>query len=123
MSAQPGAAPPVQDAAPLFAALGDATRFGLLARLASGGPDSIGRLGARLNAPLAARDRVSRQAITKHLEILSEAGLVTSERRGRERIWRIEARRLAEARRYLDLISRQWDDALGRLKRFVETPD
>jgi len=110
-----GAASQVRDAAPLFAALGDETRFGLLVRLASSGPGSIARLSARA--------QVSRQAITKHLEILNEAGLVTSARRGRERIWQIETDRLAEARRYLELISRQWDDALGRLKRFVEAPD
>ena len=115
MPAELGAASRVRDAAPLFAALGDATRFRLLARLASDGPGSITRLGARAS--------VSRQAITKHLEVLSEAGLVTSRRRGRERIWQIETRRLAEARRYLDLISRQWDDALARLKRFVEAPE
>lgn len=115
MPAELGAASRVRDAAPLFAALGDETRFRLLARLASDGPGSIARLGAR--AP------VSRQAITKHLEILSDAGLVTSRRRGRERIWQIETSRLVEARRYLDLISRHWDDALDRLKRFVEAPE
>lgn len=101
-----------RDAAPLFAALGDATRFRLLVRLANGGPGSIARLSAR--------SQVSRQAITKHLEVLSAAGLVRSDRRGRERIWEIEPRRLEEARRHLDLIARQWDDALDRLKRFVE---
>jgi len=102
-------------AAPLFAALGDETRLSLVARLSSGGPGSITRLAAGSN--------VSRQAITKHLEVLSKAGLVTSRRRGRERIWQIETRRLAEARGYLDVISRQWDDALDRLKRFVEAPE
>src|SRR5262245_10678365 len=107
------AEPQVRDAAPLFAALGDETRFRLLMRLAASGPGSIARLSARSS--------VSRQAITKHLEVLSGAGLVRSDRRGRERIWRLEPRRLAEASAHLDLISRQWDDALGRLKRFVES--
>lgn len=106
------AASRARDAAPLFAALGDATRYRLLLRLASGGPGSIARLSVR--------SHVSRQAITKHLEVLSGAGLVRSDRRGRERIWELEPHRLQEARTYLDAISRQWDDALDRLKRFVE---
>jgi DNA-binding transcriptional ArsR family regulator len=102
----------VRDAAPLFAALGDETRLRLLVRLSSGGPGSIARLRAR--------SPVSRQAITKHLEVLSEAGLVRSSRRGRERIWELEPKRLADAHEYLDRISQQWDDALDRLKEFVE---
>src|SRR4051812_9403033 len=104
--------PRVRDAAPLFAALGDETRLRLLGRLSSGGPGSIARLSAR--------SRVSRQAITKHLEVLSEAGLVRSRRQGRERIWELEPRRLAAAHEYLEQISHQWDDALERLKHFVE---
>jgi DNA-binding transcriptional ArsR family regulator len=63
---------------------------------------------------------VTRQAITKHLEVMREAGLVRNSRRGRERIWRLEQRRLKEARRCLEVISKQWDDALRRLKKFVE---
>jgi DNA-binding transcriptional ArsR family regulator len=102
----------VRDAAPLFAALGDETRLRLLVRLSSGGPRSIARLSAKSS--------VSRQAITKHLEVLSEAGLVRSTRLGRERIWELEPRRLADAHAYLERISRQWDDALARLKQFVE---
>ena len=102
-------------AATLFGALGDETRLRLLARLSSGGPASIARLSERAH--------VTRQAITKHLEILAEAGLVRDDWRGRERVWRLEQRRLAEARAYLDFVSRQWDDALDRLKRFVEAPE
>jgi DNA-binding transcriptional ArsR family regulator len=101
-----------RDAAPLFAALGDETRFRLLVRLSAGGPGSI--------ASLHAKSRVTRQAITKHLVVLSEAGLVRSSRRGRERIWELEPKRFADAHQYLDQISRQWDDALERLRRFVE---
>ena len=102
----------VRDAAPLFAALGDETRLRLLVRLSSGGPGSIARLSAK--------SKVSRQAITKHLEVLSEAGLVRGNRRGREHIWELEPKRLGDAHEYLDRISRQWDEALGRLKSFVE---
>ena len=64
--------------------------------------------------------RGPRQAITKHLEVLSGAGLVRGSRRGRERIWELEPKRLADAHAYLDRISRQWDEALDRLRSFVE---
>jgi DNA-binding transcriptional ArsR family regulator len=63
---------------------------------------------------------VSRQAITKHLEILADAGLVRSSRQGRERIWEVSPDRLADAHDYLNRISEQWDDAIDRLKAFVE---
>lgn len=115
MSAKPRRAlapPALAGAAPLFAALGDDTRLALVLRLGSSGPHSI--------AQLAAQSPYTRQAITKHLEVLSAAGLVRSDRRGRERIWNVEADRLDAARRYLDQVSMQWDEALGRLKQFVE---
>src|SRR5918994_448898 len=92
----------VRDAAPLFAALGDATRLRLLLRLSASGPESIARLSEK--------SVVSRQAITKHLEVLAKAGLVRGSRRGRERIWQLEPARLSDARDYLEGISRQWDD-------------
>jgi DNA-binding transcriptional ArsR family regulator len=102
----------VRDAAPLFAALGDETRLGMLLRLASGGPASIAQLGAKA--------KVSRQALTKHVDVLAEAGLVRTTRSGRERICELEPARLAAAHDYLDQISQQWDDALERLRAFVE---
>ena len=71
-------------------------------------------------ARLTAGCRVTRQAVTKHLRILESAGLVRSKRRGRERLWRLKAQRVQEARRYLDLISTQWDEALARLRDLVE---
>ncbi len=102
----------VTHAAPLFAALGDRTRLALVMRLGATGPLSI--------AQLAAGSAVTRQAITKHLQVLDDAGLVRSAWHGRERIWQVEADRLDEARRFLDQVSCQWDDALGRLRTFVE---
>ena len=104
--------PPVRDAAPLFAALGDETRLRLLVRLSSGGPGSITQLSTKSD--------VSRQAITKHLRVLADAGLVRSSRRGRERVWDLEPKRLVDAHDYLERISRQWDQALQRLRQFVE---
>jgi DNA-binding transcriptional ArsR family regulator len=102
----------LRDAAPLFAALGDETRLRLINRLSSGGPGSITYLSAKSD--------VSRQAITKHLRVLADAGLVRSTRKGREQVWDLEPKRLADAHEYLDKISQQWDDALDRLKNFVE---
>lgn len=64
--------------------------------------------------------RVTRQAITKHLGVMKTAGLVRDARHGRERVWHLERDRLRDARHFLDMISAQWDDALGRLRAFVE---
>ncbi len=99
--------------APVFAALGDATRLQVVARLCADGPLSIARL--------AEGSRVSRQAVTKHLRVLAGAGLVTVTRHGRESRWHLAPAGLAEARRLLDVISRQWDAAIDRLRAFVET--
>jgi DNA-binding transcriptional ArsR family regulator len=98
--------------APVFAALGDENRLRLLTRLSSGEPMSISRLTAGSG--------ITRQGVTKHLRVLAGAGLVRSSRRGKESLWRLERRRLEEARRSLDLISRQWDESLSKLKLFVE---
>lgn len=98
--------------APVFAALGDETRLALLARLSTGVPCSI--------TELTAGGAMSRQAITKHLEVLEGAGLVRGEAQGRERRFELETARLAEARGYLDAVSAAWDSALGRLRDFVE---
>ena len=100
------------DAAPVFAALGDPTRLRLVSRLSGGGPLSISQLSEDAG--------VTRQAVTKHLQALSDAGLVRDSWHGRERIWQLEPRRLERARRYLDEISAQWDAALARLQAFVE---
>jgi DNA-binding transcriptional ArsR family regulator len=102
----------LESSAAVFAALGDDTRLWLVSRLCEGGPLSIARLAEGSN--------LTRQAITKHLTVLGEAGLARSLREGRERLWELEPRRLEQARRYLDLVSKRWDDALGRLKALVE---
>src|ERR1700694_477754 len=102
----------VSRAAPVFAALGDETRLALVARLSSDGPLSITRLTAG--------SAVTRQAITKHLNVLATAGLVSDLRRGRERIWELEPEEMEEGRAYLEHVSKRWDEALDRLKQFVE---
>jgi DNA-binding transcriptional ArsR family regulator len=112
MSRSRSATTKLTEAAPVFAALGDATRLRLVARLSGDGPLSIARLSDDAG--------VTRQAVTKHLHALAGAGLVRDQRRGRERIWELEPRRLERARRCLDQISDQWDAALARLAAFVE---
>ena len=102
----------LRDAAPLFAALGDPTRLGLVALLSAGGPASI--------ADLSASVEVSRQAVTKHLQVLEGAGLVHGFRDGRQHIWELEPERLADAHEFLDRIGAEWDAALERLERFLD---
>jgi DNA-binding transcriptional ArsR family regulator len=98
--------------APIFAALGDRTRLSLLARLADGQPRSI--------AVLSADTRLTRQAVTKHLQVLARAGLVLSSRVGRESRFGLRPEPIAEARSYLDMVSMRWDEALARLRSVVE---
>ena len=69
---------------------------------------------------LAAGSDVTRQAVTKHLRRMETAGLVRAARRGRESVWELQPDSLEDARRYLNIISRQWDAALSRLKKLVE---
>jgi DNA-binding transcriptional ArsR family regulator len=104
--------PSAPDPAPIFAALGDRTRLALLGKLADGQARSISALS--LDTAL------TRQAITKHLHVLQDAGLVASLRVGRESRFAARRETIEEARAYLDRVSRQWDDTLGRLKAFVE---
>jgi len=98
--------------ASVFAALGDETRLRVVARLSEEGPMSLARLTE--GTP------ISRQAVTKHLRVLENAGLVRGSRAGRETIWELEAKRLAEAQRHLAVISNEWDSTIARLRRFVE---
>jgi len=102
----------VADAVPVFAALADSTRLRLLGRLSADGPLSITRLSEGTG--------VTRQAITRHLYTLGDAGLVRHARRGREQVWELDRKRLEKARRCLDQVSAQWDQAMDRLKAFVE---
>lgn len=98
--------------APVFAALGDETRLRILSKLSSGGPLSI--------TQLTDGEAVTRQAITKHLGVLEEAGLVRGARSGREVRWELDLAPLDTARSCLDQVSRRWDERLERLRRIVE---
>ncbi len=100
--------------ADVFFALGDDTRLAVMARLGAGVPLSATALsdGARM----------TRQAIAKHLRVLEGARLVTHERRGREVLYALAARRLEEARTFLDAVSAGWDHAIERLRGMVEEP-
>ena len=112
MSASALPAAETRRAAALFRALADETRLRLVARMAAAGPEPIVRLSAASS--------VSRQAITKHVRVLARTGLARGQRAGRERIWRLDPARLAEAHDWLERVSRQWDEALARLAAMVE---
>jgi DNA-binding transcriptional ArsR family regulator len=101
-----------KDYAPVFAALGDPTRLALVIRLSGGQPHSISQLteGSTL----------TRQAVTKHLRVLEGAGIVRCARSGRESHFALDPAPIDDARKYLDRVSELWDQALSRLRTFVE---
>ena len=98
--------------APVLAALGDETRLALVAKLSGGQPCSISQLtkGSKL----------TRQAITKHLRVLESVGIVHSVHAGRESLFEFDPTPVEEMREYFDFVSEQWDQALVRLKSFIE---
>ncbi len=100
------------NSARVFAALGDAQRLRVVARLSDEGPLSIVDLTDKAN--------ITRQAVTKHLLVLEDAGLVKCRREGRRSVWSLERKRLQKAQEQLHAISRQWDAAIERLRVFVE---
>ena len=106
------AVPAQSDPTPVFAALGDPTRLALLAKLSDGEPRSI--------SALSADSAITRQAVTKHLRVLEQAGLVRGKRVGRESRSVFRPDPVMEARRYLEAVSSQWDVTLERLRAFVE---
>src|ERR1700728_596356 len=100
--------------AAVFAALGDETRLSLLAKLCTGQQYSI--------AELTEGTKLTRQAVTKHLRVLERVRIVHRRREGRESLFSFDPQPVMEMKAYLELVSKQWDLALGRLKRFVEDP-
>jgi DNA-binding transcriptional ArsR family regulator len=101
-----------QARAPVFAALGDETRLSLVAKLCGGRPYSISQLTQD--------SKLTRQAITKHLRVLERVGIVHSVRTGRESLFELDPQPIEGIKEYLDSVSEQWDQALSRLKSFVE---
>ena len=97
----------IASAALLFAALGDPTRLMLLERLSAGGPASISTLADTFRS-------MTRQGVTKHLQVLAAAGIIDGSRQGREQVWTLNPQRLADGRRHLDLIAAGWDQARSR---------
>jgi DNA-binding transcriptional ArsR family regulator len=96
----------------VFAALGDETRLLLITKLCEGGRYSI--------AQLTQGTHVTRQAITKHLRVLEDAGIVHGVHKGRESLFEFDPEPMDELRAYLDRVSAEWDEGLRRLKEFVE---
>jgi DNA-binding transcriptional ArsR family regulator len=98
--------------APLFAALGDETRLSLLARLCRVTRQSISQL--------AEGTRLTRQAVTKHLQVLENVGLVKSVHKGRETLFEFDATPIETMTQYLELVSGQWGKKLADLENFLE---
>ena len=95
-----------------FSALGDETRLALMLKLCEQSPQSI--------TELTEESGITRQAVTRHLSVLEDAGLVRHTREGRQTLFEFEPKQIDEMREYLALVSRHWDMALARLKAFVE---
>jgi DNA-binding transcriptional ArsR family regulator len=97
----------------VFEALADPTRREVMRRLAEGGPATATELAGDLP--------VSRQAVAKHLATLAEAGLVTSDRQGRETLFSFTPEPLADAVTWMADVGAQWDDRLQALSQYLET--
>jgi DNA-binding transcriptional ArsR family regulator len=95
-----------------FAALGDPTRLSLIARLCRVAWQSISQL--------AEGTTLTRQAITKHLQVLEKVGLVRSVRKGRETLFEFDATPIETIEQYLSLVSGQWERKLSDLQTFLE---
>ncbi len=98
----------------VFDAIAHPTRRHLLGRLRAGGPANLGALAKGLP--------MSRQAVTKHLDVLTDAGLVRVRRSGRDRLHELDPSPLRELDDWLAPYAAEWDRRLERLKRHVEKP-
>ena len=93
----------------VFDALGDPTRRRVVVQL--------GSLGSATPTQLAQHLLISRQAISKHLDMLAEAGLVAFERHGRETIYRLTPERFTDAVGWIAQVGAEWDSRLAALRR------
>ena len=98
--------------APVFAALGCVARLELLSRLSDGRDHSITELTGGLD--------LTRQAVTKHLRVMEQAGIVDSRRVGRESLFTVRPGPITQARDYLTRVSDQWDESIARLRATLE---
>jgi DNA-binding transcriptional ArsR family regulator len=96
----------------VFIALADPTRRHLVAALAANGGATATGLAAELP--------ISRQAVAKHLATLSRAGLVSQSRRGRESLFELDTRPLADAAAWLTTVGAEWDTRLADLQKLLE---
>src|SRR5437762_13524893 len=94
----------LQACAAIFAALGQETRLSLVAKLSEGDRYSISQLTGG--------SKLTRQAVTRHLRVLEEAGLVHSTPSGRENLFELDTRPFKAIREFLDVVSYQWYQAL-----------
>jgi len=97
----------------VLAAMADPTRRRLLGVLAADGPATASTLADGLP--------ISRQAVAKHLAVLSRAGLVTSSKHGRDVRFAVRTGGLSEAADWLAGLAAEWDDRLAAIKRIAET--
>jgi DNA-binding transcriptional ArsR family regulator len=97
----------------VFSALADPTRRQVIRALSEQGPSTATGLAANLP--------VTRQAVTKHLSALADAGLVTSSRRGREKLYQISPRPLTDAVSWMADLGARWDGRLAALRDHVAT--
>ncbi len=102
----------LEQQAQIFAALGDSTRLSLVSKLIDGKPHSI--------SVLSEGTKITRQAVTRHLTVLENVGIVSKVKEGRESLYELDAKPLEDLREYLDVIAQQWDQALSGLKAFME---
>ena len=96
----------------VFAALADPSRRGILAALAAGGPATATDLAAQLP--------ITRQAIAKHLALLTDAGLVVAEQGERRRVrYRLDSGPMTVAQQFLAALARDWDGPLAALQEHL----
>lgn len=107
------ASAPASRRAPVFAALGDPTRLRLLERL--------GRTSGLSISALTADSGITRQAVTKHLRVLSRAGLVHDAPHGRERVYTADAAPLREVAAWIDEYRAHWEASFQRLDEYLQT--
>lgn len=102
----------MRDPGSVFDALGDATRRRVVAELSA--------LGGASSSELARRLPITRQAVSKHLDLLAGAGLVSSSREGRAVVYRLTPEPFADAVSWMTEVGSEWDERLGALRAHLK---